>query len=726
MTQPLSEIYGRTILIVDDIPANLAVAVDFLEDNSFTIMVAQDGEEGVERAQLVQPDLILLDVTMPGIDGFETCRRLKQIESTRDIPVIFMTAMADIKDKIAAFAAGGVDYVTKPFQVEELLARITTHLTLRAAQKQLVTQNAQLHTSEARYRRLFETAKDGILLLDFESGRITDVNASAIDMLGYSRNHFLNQRLWDIAPFKDIPACRIACAELQSRQHISFDHWPLVAHDGSLIDVEFVGNVYQVDGIRIAQCNIRDITGRIQDQARIRYMALHDALTGLPNRILLLDRLTQAITLACRNQERVAVLMLDLDHFKHINDSLGHHIGDGLLEAVSIRLRACLRESDIVARLGGDEFVIVLPEATYSRDIEEVVHKLLASLLEPFQIEGHEFQVSGSIGIGQYPDDGESPGVLLRAADTAMYAAKAKGCGSYKFFTPELNVATQRRLMLVNDLHHASARGQFVLHYQPQISTKSGAITGVEALLRWDHPQHGLISPIEFIPLLEELGLIIEVGRWVLKTACLQNVAWQKEGLSPVRMAVNVSAQQFYRDDLARTVNEVLCESQLNPQWLELELTETLTLDDSETTINIMHKLKLLGVSLSLDDFGTGWSSLSYLRRFPLDRIKIDRSFMREISTHPAAEAVVTSIIDLARNLGLTCIAEGVETMEQLDYLERRRCAEIQGFLYSPALSALDCGTLMRSGKPDFIIMPSVTPDGPYGQRVQDFAIAQK
>jgi diguanylate cyclase (GGDEF)-like protein len=367
------------------------------------------------------------------------------------------------------------------------------------------------------------------------------------------------------------------------------------------------------------------------------------------------------------------VLMLDLDHFKHINDSFGHHIGDGLLEAVSIRLRARLRESDIVARLGGDEFVIVLPEASDSRDIEGVVHKLLASLLEPFQIEGNVFQVSGSIGIGQYPDDGENPGGLLRAADTAMYAAKAKGRGSYKFFTSELNVATQRRLMLVNDLHHASAQGQFVLHYQPQIATKSGVITGVEALLRWNHPQHGLISPIEFIPLLEELGLIIEVGRWVLKTACLQNVAWQREGLPPVRMAVNVSPQQFYRGDLARTVNEVLRESQLNPQWLELELTETLTLDESETTINIMHQLKLLGVTLSLDDFGTGWSSLSYLRRFPLDRIKIDRSFIREISTHPAAEAVVTSIIHLARNLGLTCIAEGVETAEQLNYLEKMR-----------------------------------------------------
>jgi diguanylate cyclase (GGDEF)-like protein/PAS domain S-box-containing protein len=722
MNNTLPDIQGRTILIVDDIPANLAVAVDYLEDAGFNVMVAQDGEEGVKRAQLMQPDLILLDVMMPGIDGFETCRRMKMIESTRDIPVIFMTALTDTSDKVRAFAAGAVDYVSKPFQIEELLARIKTHLMLRGVQKQLITQNAQLHASEGRYRRLFETAKDGILLLDFESGRITDVNASVVDMLGYSREHFLNHKLSDILPFKEVPACRSGLAELRTRESVSFDHWAIEAQDNSPLDVEFVSNLYQVDGATIVQCNIRDITGRKQAEARIRYMALHDALTGLPNRILLQDRLTQAIALACRNHHRVGVLMLDLDHFKHINDSLGHHIGDGLLEAVSLRLKACLRDSDTVARLGGDEFVIALPAIPDKQDVQGVVEKLLASLLEPFHVEGHVLLVSGSIGISQYPEDGENPENLLRAADTAMYAAKAHLRGSYSFFTPELNVATKRRLMLTNDLYHACALGQFVLHYQPQVSTNSGAITGVEALLRWNHPLHGLISPAEFIPLLEKLGLIIQVGRWVLRTACLQNVTWQNEGLPPVRMAVNVSAHQFYRGDLVRTVEEALRESQLKPKWLELELTETLTLDDSETTIGIMHELKGLGVALSLDDFGTGWSSLSCLRRFPLDRIKIDRSFMRDIATQPAAEAVVTSIIDLARNLGLTCVAEGVETMEQLNYLDRKDCADIQGFLYSAALPASDCGALIRSGKPDFVVMPNVIVDDVRSEVMQVFA----
>lgn len=702
MNQALPDMHGHRILIVDDIPANLAVAVDYLEASTFQVMVAQDGEEGIERAQLVQPDLILLDIMMPGIDGFETCRRLKAIASTRDIPVIFMTALADLADKVAAFAAGGVDYVTKPFQVEELLARITTHLTLRAQQKQLITRNAQLHASELRYRRLFETSKDGILLINLESGRVTDVNLAVVNMLGYSRDHFLDHKLSDVLPFKDIPDCQACLIDLQTKESVVFDDWSLEAKDKPRVNVEFVGNVYHVDGTRIVQCNIRDITGRKQSEARIRYMALHDALTGLPNRILLQDRLSQAIALGSRNQQRVAVLMLDLDQFKLVNDSLGHHIGDCLLEAVSRRLRACSRESDIVARLGGDEFVIGLSGIQDDFAIEEVVQKVLLSLHDPFHIEGHELQISSSIGISQYPNDGEIPGTLLRAADTAMYAAKANARGGYMFFTSELNMAAQRRLLLTTDLRHARELGQFVLLYQPQVSTVNGTITAVEALLRWNHPLHGLIAPKEFIPLLEELGLMIEVGSWVLKTACLQNAAWQLEGMQPVRMAVNVSAQQFYRGDLVRTVKEVLNESKLQPEWLELELTETLTLDDSETTINIMIELKLLGLSLSLDDFGTGWSSLSCLRRFPLDRLKIDRSFMCDIATQPAAEAVVTSILDLARNLGFTCIAEGVETVEQREYLIKKKCAEIQGFLYSPALPAFECGALMRSGRPGF------------------------
>ncbi|MGA2084760.1 MAG: EAL domain-containing protein [Terracidiphilus sp.] len=454
-----------------------------------------------------------------------------------------------------------------------------------------------------------------------------------------------------------------------------------------------------------------NITDRRQAELRVQYMALHDALTGLPNRVLLEDRLGQAIALASRNQKIVAVLMLDLDRFKNVNDSFGHYTGDRLLEAVSLRLQGCLRECDIIARLGGDEFVIGIGMAAANRDIETVAQKVLATLDEPFQVEGHTLQISASIGISLYPADGENAEALLQFADAAMYEAKKKGRGMYCFFTPELTEGTRRRQKLENDLYQACAQGEFVLHYQPLVSVGSGRITGVEALLRWQHPEEGLIYPNEFIPQLEELGLMVEVGDWVLKTACLQNAAWQKEGLPPVRMAVNVSSQQFYRGNIVDSVERALRESGLEPKWLELELTESLTLNESEATIKIMLDLTRLGVGLSLDDFGTGWSSLSYLRKFPLNRIKIDRSFMRDIASEPAAQAVVSNILSLGRNLSLECVAEGVETRPQLAYLQRQRCAEMQGFLYSPALTGEDCGEMLRSGKPEFMSVPGAPAD---------------
>jgi diguanylate cyclase (GGDEF)-like protein len=440
-----------------------------------------------------------------------------------------------------------------------------------------------------------------------------------------------------------------------------------------------------------------NITDRKQAEMRVQYMALHDALTGLPNRVLLEDRLGQAIALACRHRKTVAVYMLDLDRFKNVNDSFGHYVGDRLLEAVSIRLQACLRETDVISRLGGDEFIIGIGEITDLRDIGIVAQKVLDTLDEPFQIEEHSLKISASVGVSVYPQDGENAEALLQFADAAMYEAKRRGAGKYCFFTAELTEATRRRQKLENDLYGACARGEFALHYQPLFSVQLGRITAVEALLRWFHPTEGLISPNEFIPLLEGLGLMDQVGDWVLKTACLQNVTWQEEGLPQVRVAVNVSPQQFFKGNIVDSVERTLRETHLRPKWLELELTESLTLDNSDSTIKIMRDLKQIGVGLSLDDFGTGWSSLSYLRNFPLDRIKIDRSFMRDLTTQPAAEAVVRSILSLGRNLGLECVAEGVETSQQLDFLQHQKCAEIQGFLYSPALSAPDCGALLRS-----------------------------
>ena len=440
-----------------------------------------------------------------------------------------------------------------------------------------------------------------------------------------------------------------------------------------------------------------DITEWKQAELRVRHLAFHDSLTGLPNRLLLEDRLSQAIALSGRNQRCVGVLMLDLNRFKTVNESFGHYVGDRLLEAVTVRLKACLRDSDTVARMDGDRFAIAIPMVAANEGVERVAQKVQAALAEPFEIEGHELRISGSIGASQFPHNGDNPEILLKSADSAMYEAKKKGCATYCFFSPSLAQATHHQQKLEVDLHQACNRDEFVVYYQPFVSTKSGCITGVEALLRWRHPEEGMISPNQFVPQLEEMGRMVEVGRWALRAACYQNVAWQQDGLAPIRMAVNVSAQQFFQGNIVDTVKSVLYETGLDPKWLEIELTESRILDGSEATIKIMRDLKRLGVSLALDDFGTGWSSLSYLRNFPIDRIKIDQSFIRDVTSQFAAEAVVKSILSLGRNLGIDCIAEGVETPQQRDYLKKQKCPEMQGFLFSRPLAAADCSALLRS-----------------------------
>ncbi|HYC41908.1 MAG TPA: EAL domain-containing protein [Noviherbaspirillum sp.] len=438
---------------------------------------------------------------------------------------------------------------------------------------------------------------------------------------------------------------------------------------------------------------------RKQDEAYIRHMAHHDALTGLPNRLLLEDRLKQAIARAARYHTLVGVLFIDLDHFKHVNDSLGHHIGDRLLKAVGMRMQECLREGDSIARLGGDEFVICLAEVTRNRDAAAVALKIQAALAENFTVDDHALRIGSSIGISLYPLDGHDVEALMRAADAAMYDAKAKGRANYQFFTPALNIAAQQRLTASNQLRQAVLRQEFVLHYQPQVSLRSGAIVGVEALIRWKREPGELVPPGQFIPILEEIGLMTEVGKWVLREACMQAAAWQKMGLPPIRLAVNLSARQFSGDDIVRTVTESLEVSGLGAEWLELEITESLILEGSDQVIESMNELKRMGVSLSLDDFGTGYSSLSYLRRFPVDRLKIDRSFVQDMTSDSGGADIVRSILALSQKLGLGAIAEGVETEAQLGYLRQQGGAEIQGYLFSPPIPADEMTELLKSDR---------------------------
>ncbi|MDP3744986.1 MAG: EAL domain-containing protein [Methylotenera sp.] len=426
-----------------------------------------------------------------------------------------------------------------------------------------------------------------------------------------------------------------------------------------------------------------DITARKESEIKLIYQASHDELTGLPNRTLLQDRMQQGIAHADREGNMMAILFIDLDRFKIVNDSLGHDVGDTVLQTAAGRLIGCIREVDTVARLGGDEFVLMLTGVSGTENVVRVANKALESLAKAYIIGEHELILTASIGISIYPKDGDDIQTLLKNADTAMYRAKEGGKNRLEFFTDEMNTAVLRRMHLENQLRHALEKNEFVLYYQPQADLTTGRIIGVEALLRWIHPQLGMISPAEFIPIAEETGLIVQIGEWVLETACRQAVVWQGDGLPPLRMGVNLSVRQFMQNNIVDVVTRVLREVKLDPNLLELELTESLLMDGGEEIVTTLNALRKMGIGLSVDDFGTGYSSLSYLKRFPVTAVKIDQSFVREITTDPDAAALARSIVSMAHEMRLSVIAEGVETEGQLGYLTRHGCDEIQGYFLS-------------------------------------------
>ena len=556
--------------------------------------------------------------------------------------------------------------------------------------------------AEERYHSIFEHALEGIFH-STPDGRILVANPALARILGFDSPEALMSEVTDLSAqvYVEPERRRELLRLLESTDSVSAFEFQAFRRNGEVIWLSL--NAYarrdQARNLLYTEGTIEDITERRLYQAQIERQANYDSLTGLANRTLLNTRLRQSIERAAASSGEVAVAFIDLDQFKFINDTFGHELGDSLLQSMADRLRSCVREVDLVARQGGDEFVLLLNDYRHD-DLAGVIQRVHAAIAQPWKAGRRTFHVSSSIGVAVYPGDGHNPDTLLRNADAAMYKAKESGRNGYQFFTAELNRALVERQEVEQRLRGALARQQFLLHYQPRIDMITGLICGAEALLRWRLPEQGLVSPQRFISVAEDTGLIVPIGRWVLHSACQQARAWQDEGLPPVVVSVNVSPRQFRDGNIVETIAEALTVSGLEPRYLQIELTEGLAMHGAEKHVHMLEQIKQLGVQIAVDDFGTGYSSLSYLKRFPIDQLKVDRSFVTDLATDPNDAVIVQAIIALGHKLGLRVVAEGVETEEQLAFLQRCNCDEMQGFLFSVPIIAADFSALL--GRQDF------------------------
>lgn len=571
--------------------------------------------------------------------------------------------------------------------------------TATAQAEQLRQTLQELQHTQALLRATLDSTADGILVVN-QVGKIAVFNKKFVDMWCIPQpvlaSHDDNQALaFVLEQLADPEAFLTKVRELHAQPNgDSYDSFEF--KDGKIF--ERYSQPQRLDGKLVGRVlSFRDVTERVRAEEKIRYQALHDLQTGLPNRMLFNDRLSLALANAHRRQGLLAVMFMDLDRFKTINDTLGHDIGDQLLQGVAKRLKDCLRESDTVARWGGDEFTLLLPEVIDVKEAANIAQRILEALKPAFNLEGHQLHITNSIGIALYPDDGEVAETLLKNADTALYRAKKQGRNNYQLYTSTMNSKASELLLLENSLHNALERGEFVVYYQPQVNINMWKITRMEALLRWQHPTLGLVSPNKFIPLAEENGLIVPIGEWVLRAACDQTKAWQDIGLQSLGVAVNLSARQFQQSNLVAMIAQVLDDTGLEPHFLELEITETAVMQDVDFSRTILNQLQQMGICVAMDDFGTGYSSLSYLKKFPLHTIKIDQSFIEDLALDAYDQAIATAVIALGHGLNLSIVAEGVETKEQLDCLRALQCEEMQGNFFSPPLSVENATELLRN-----------------------------
>ncbi len=547
-----------------------------------------------------------------------------------------------------------------------------------------------LRESEEKFRELFNKANDAIFLFpisdDAVPGKFMEVNDIACSKISYLREELLHMTPYDLAVPEDVNGMPKHFRALLEKGQLIGAERSYLSKNGLKIPFEINFYVFNWNGRKVVQAVARDITDRKRADETIRHQAYYDVLTNLPNRTLFKDRLEQAMKTAKLNNQLLSVLVLDLDRFKNINETLGHQVGDKLLVAVAERLLDVLNQNETIARFGGDEFTLLLPQVSKIEDATEHAQKIIELLSTPFKLNGHELHVTTSIGIAFYPEDGENPEVLMKNSETAMYRAKEQGRNNYQLYASVMNVSAFKQLLMENNLRRALEKEEFVVYYQPQIDMKTQKVIGAEALVRWQHPDLGLVFPTEFIGLAEETGLIVPIGEWVIRHVCQQIKKWHEAGNDKFCIFVNLSGRQFQQKNLVSSISQILQETGMDPQYLGLEITETIAMKNADFTILALNEFKKMGIHLSLDDFGTGYSSLSYLKRFPLETLKIDKSFVRDITIDPNDAAIVTGVIALAHSLKLEVVAEGVETEGQLTFLKNHDCDHVQGYFYSHPL----------------------------------------
>jgi len=689
------------LLHVDDDVASLIMAEGALEDAGFDVIHAVNGTEAVERFKGSSIDLIIMDAIMPVMDGFETIKVIRALPGGEHIPILMITGLDDLESITIAYDLGATDFLTKPInffilphRVQYMLRSKQTADALRSSQAKL--DNAQRIARLGNWELNLETLG---LTWSREFGRVIGLGSSQyVELWTNFLDHIEETDRYNVRQLAEQSVDRSESFNIEfsvrsnvdkALRRIRLEAEPFINEQGDF--THMLGTV-------------QDITERINAQKQIHNLAYYDLVTGLPNRAQLNEQLNHTLHLASRHELKFALLFLDLDHFKQVNDTLGHDAGDELLKQVSTRLSGVVRESDvvsssdyraeeqgsqhIVARLGGDEFVVLLGHVNRAEDAARVAERIAQTICNPFDISGQSVSITTTIGISVYPSDGHDSESLMKSADIAMYHAKESGRNGYQFYSRDIHEMALARFTMEARLKEAIDNEQLTIVYQPKICFTSHQVTGVEALVRWEDSEDGIISPDDFIPLAEETGLILSLGRWVLKTAARQMQDWIISGMTPLTIAVNCSSVQFMRSDMVTDINEAIEFSGLDPTYLEIELTESLLLQDFEAGVKILREMKELGVQVAIDDFGTGFSSLCYLKRLPVDKLKIDQSFVKELCTDPGDVAIVSAIVTLGHNLGLTVVAEGVETPQQYEILRNFNCNEAQGYLFSKPMQS--------------------------------------